>query len=541
MRYLLWALLLFSTLHAQEPDAPVLTIKGLVLIDQEDHLLDADCLELIEGLNVQDVSIPGNPHELSERLAPLYLNLPLSEIKLNEIKQTIYSYYEEQGHPFVLVVIPPQEITSGVIQVAVIKAKLGLLKIEGNRWFCDRLIQRYIRVKEDQEIDLSDLERDLQFINRNPFRKVQMIFSPGEKAGDTDLILSMKDQFPLRVYAGADNTGIRTTGRERFFGGFNWGKAFGLDHLLSFQFTSSYEPSQFKAYTGQYIALLPWKHIFNVYGGYSPVKIPNLFGFHTKGRSTQASARYTIPVQFTLTTLDEFTVGFDFKSTNNTLEFSDLFINASQTVNLSQFLLGYKKMIEGRSYRLYFDGQVYWSPGKLFSHQSNADFNALRPGAKNRWVYGRALAHYTQELPKKFSLQLCLQGQLSSQNLLPSEEFGIGGYDTVRGYDERQLNSETAGLASLQLDTPSFPLFFRRGAHRDAFYFLGFIDYGFGKNHNALPGEPLCDYLLGAGPGFRYFLDPWITVRFDLGFKLHEQSLFTGGSPMVHFSAILNY
>lgn len=135
----------------------------------------------------------------------------------------------------------------------------------------------------------------------------------------------------------------------------------------------------------------------------------------------------------------------------------------------------------------------------------NADYNALRPGAKNHWVIGRASFKYLQSLPARFGILLHGRGQISSQNLLPSEQVGLGGFDTVRGYTERQLNYDSALLATVELQSPSFRVLgLKRAKFKDNAYFIGFVDCGYGGNHNLIPGEPNSDYLLGVGPGLRY-------------------------------------
>ena len=47
-----------------------------------------------------------------------------------------------------------------------------------------------------------------------------------------------------------------------------------------------------------------------------------------------------------------------------------------------------------------------------------------------------------------------LRGQASSKNLLPSEEFDMGGVHTVRGYDNRWVTKDNAFCANLELICP---------------------------------------------------------------------------------------
>ena len=71
-------------------------------------------------------------------------------------------------------------------------------------------------------------------------------------AGD----LETRDRFPLRLYAGYDNSGNVATGRDRWNLGFNSGNALWLDGVLSYRFTSSddfwhhRQPLRQRAHTG---------------------------------------------------------------------------------------------------------------------------------------------------------------------------------------------------------------------------------------------------------------------------------------------------
>jgi hemolysin activation/secretion protein len=213
-------------------------------------------------------------------------------------------------------------------------------------------------------------------------------------------------------------------------------------------------------------------------------------------------------------------------------------------VNLTQFMLGYKRNQEWKNFRIDFDAELFYAPGPMVGNESNADYNELRPNAKNQYIYAKAALRYFQNLPMSFTMTAWIRGQLSSQNLLPSEQFGIGGYDTVRGYDERQLSMDTAFVGNLEFRTPAISMItmLRNCPAKDALQFLGFIDYGYGKNHNLFEGEPLSAYLLSIGPGVRYTFDPYLAIRADYGVKLHHLAYaddFEAGE--LHFSVTASY
>lgn len=534
-----------DSLHLSESGETTRTIEGLILVSNKDHLLDPECVEDVRGLYIVDVDIPGRYKDLQRILDPIYFDQPFTTQKIREIKGAIHRYYEENKEPFVLVYVPQQEICYDVLQIVIMRSKLGKIKVEGNRSFTARDISRYVHSVPGEDLNVVSLQTDLNFINRNPFRRVNAIYGPGKELGTTDIILDTEDRRTYRLYASADNTGVPTTGRQRIMAGLSLGKVIGLDQVFSYQYTSSYDFKNFQAHTAQWTINLPWLHALNFYGGYSMLEPDLPFpSFTNKGRSTQASGRYIVPLRSARLTTHEIGFGFDYKNTNNNLFFTDFYSNFAQLVNLSQFMLQYKRNHEWSDWRIDYEAQIYYSPGALFENQSDADYEALRAGAKNKYVYGKAAFRYFQRLPKHFTVDIWLRGQLASGNLLPSEQFGIGGFDTVRGYDERQLSMDTAFVGNLEVRSPAFSLIsmIRRFPMRDALQFLAFVDYGYGRNHNLFEGEPLDAYLLGIGPGLRYTLDPYIAVRLDYGFRLHHLAAFPRfETGEIHFSVTASY
>jgi hemolysin activation/secretion protein len=371
-----------------------------------------------------------------------------------------------------------------------------------------------------------------------------MIYSPGKEFGEANLNFVVEDKRPYRFYLGADNTGIETMGRQRLMAGVTCGNFLGLDQLLTYQYTTAYHLNRFQAHTIQYVVPVPWRHLFNFFGGYSFVK-PEL-GFpieSRKGHSGQISFRYVVPLGGPSRSVQEISCGFDYKNTNTTATFSELIANFGSSVNLSQFVLEYQWHREWSWSRLDVNLNGFYSPGSWLANETNEDYQSLREKAKNEWIYGKGSIRYLQRLGKDFNAILWLQGQYTSASLLPSEQFGIGGYATVRGYDERQLNMDDAFLASLEIRSPLIPLIsmIRSKKIKDSLQFLAFVDYGWGRNRTLYEGEPNVAYLLGVGPGLRYTLDPSIAVRLDWGIKLEKKALYTGGNSEVHFSATISY
>lgn len=519
--------------------------KGIILIGNIDALVSDQELEKFEGYHVIDLNIPGKKQVLQKRLESLYLDQEVTWDTLNQMKDTIIKYYQDHNRPIVALEIPEQNVSNGVIQFLVLEGIVGEVKIEGNRYFSSKSLRKKIQIQSGSTIDQQKLLRDIYFLNGNPFRQANVIYAPGIEQGTTDIIIHIDDRRPYRFYGGLENTGVDTTGRNHWFTGFNWGNVSGLGDILSYQFTSSYNPHSFYAHTMQYLCPLPWYHIVNIYGGYSSVHahLPPP-AKHNSGFSGQASLRYSIPLPIGISLNHNCILGFDWKRTNNNVEFTDETPTFGNNINLAQWIVGYRGNYEKDWYRLDFEGEFYWSPGRWIGDQTNADYESIRPDAKNHWIYFRGILNALIKLPHNFSLFLKGVGQWSNQNLIPSEQYGLGGYDTVRGYEQRELNFDTALNSTIEVRSPALRVATRNYTlrkKRDALQFLLFFDYGWGSNKNAVPGNSKTGFLAGIGPGLRYTFDPYVTARLDIGRKLHTSPRFGGGDIMCHFAVTCSY
>lgn len=493
------------------------------------------CVGLLSDLNVDGLSLSLQP----------FLDQPVTENSLIAMQRVIADHYRLAYHPFTIVKIPEQDVTDHVLRLEVIESRIGTISVEGNRWVSSSRLLQYVKEKPGDLIDHKKLIQEVSFINRHPFRRVDLVFAPGKDEYTTDVIFATRDRRPWRFYSGVDNTGVDSTGEGRWYAGLNWGNAFGLDHILSYQYTAAFDLHLFQAHTLEYKAPLSWGHIFDLYGGYSEVHPHVHTGIkRNDGWSMQSSLRYTIPLRIYRYLEHAITVGGDFKRSNNTFEFTEDFPVFGNTVNLTQLVLTYNGNYERNSFRIDFDGSCYWSPGSWLADQSDAAYNSLRPGAVNHWFYFKSALAYLQRLPHAFSLFFLAEGQVSTEPLLPSEQFGLGGYNTVRGYEQRELNMDDAVLLSMEARSPGLPIAkWIKSSTKivDALQFLGFVDYGWGVNIDTIPGTKKSDYLFGAGPGVRYTLDPYLTARLDWGIRLHKEVAFGDAWSMLHFSVTASF
>jgi hemolysin activation/secretion protein len=521
-------------------------LKGIVLVPSKEKVLQGAALTEVSGIEILDLHLPGPSDRLKTKLEP-FLGKPLTLNGAYEIRNAIARFYEDYYHPLVIVEVPTQDISHSILQLLVVEAKLGEVKVEGNeKWSKLDDIQSAIEIKPGDEINERILIRDLNFFNRSPYRKVDAIYEPGEEEATSNILLLVQDIKPYQFYLGTDNTGLKSTQSTLAYAGFSHGNCFGLGHTLSYQYTTSNFKAM-QAHTAQYLAPLPNWHLLNLYGGYATVHPKATFpAFQNDGYAIQTSLRYLIPLLPTFSLRHDISAGFDYKRTNTNSIFDphtaiDPF---NQTVNLTQLMVGYNGSYQGENYLLLYFSELYFSPFSWLPQQSNFDYSQLRPGAKHKWIYFRGSFAYYQKLPYSCFLNILARGQVSSTPLLPSEQYGLGGFDTVRGYNERVLNDDDAVLLSAEFHTPTWrivPFFSEKSTLTDGLELIAFIDSAWGHNIVLMPGEPRSGFLAGVGSGLRYYLDTYLTCRLDYGFKLHKSDVLGTSLGYLHFSFVASY
>jgi hemolysin activation/secretion protein len=509
------------TTRPQKDEMIVATLRGLVFVDSPDKILQTSTTR---GIDVRQAQLLHSP-QFVDRVSK-YLGEPLTLSQLNDICQIVVVYCRGIDRPMVDAIVPQQDATNGTVQILVLQGHVGKIRAEGNKYFPSKMLVGEVRAKPGDEISESRLLWDVDWLNRNPFRKSDLILQRGEEFGQTDVVLQTEDHFPLRVYAGYENTGTLSTGEDRWLTGINWGEAFGLDDQLNYQYTMGGNLERFQAHSGSYIAPLPWHDVLTIFGNWSESNVqtdPNIF---QSGQSWQVSARYEIPLPKVSNISQSFLLGGDFKRSNTNADFGGASVFSSY-VNVVQFMAGYNaSAIDSRgSGDLSLEGYV--SPGHIGTQDNQAAYQNARAGADSQYIYGRITADRTTNLPADFSWVARAQAQLASSALLGSEQLGVGGIDSVRGYLEREGNGDDGLLLSNEIHTPPLS-FLKLWGRKDQLYLLGFIDYGVAWTRDAQAGQLSQENFLGIGPGISYRLGPWLSVDYSYGWRL------AGGDPSVH-------
>ncbi len=533
----------------RDPQVLIEELRGLVIrpaLAEERRDLPADASGIVYITELPLL----NTLEFRRR-ARSYLGAPLTTESLDDLLREIIIYYRNHGRPVVDVFVPEQDVTNGHLVVEVLEARVGQVRVVGNRWFRRTIFTGKSRFQRGDRIHSLTLQEDLDWMNRNPFRRVEAVYAPGEEPGETDLVFDVEDRFPFRVYGGFENSGNRITGEERFLAGFNWGHAFAMDHELNYQFTTGRYLDRVHAHSASYVIPLPSRHELTLFGNYIESDVELDSNLELEGESFQLSGRYAIFLMgwerpsLGLNYAHEFTWGADFKRADNSLEFGDFNVYNTAT-EVIQGLGRYSGTLRDPFGQTGIHASLFYSPGNFISRR-NRDrwFEEARAGAESGYYYTRLGLERKTRLPGRFSLRKSGLYQYADGRLLASEQLGVGGHASVRGYEERAAAGDDGYLLSAELRTPEFNFneIARIGwAGRDRWQLLGFLDYGVAEIKDPGAGEHRRRHLLGAGPGMRVRVDDHFFLRFDYGWQIRDDAVDNDSRDhRAHAAVILSY
>lgn len=485
-----------------------------------------------------------------------YIGAPVSLSSLDRMVKDVIVAYREGDRPVVDVLLPEQDITSGVIQLVVIESELARIRVEGVDVDTEGYIRSQMRVRNGEVIRSSEVLRDLSWVNRSPYRKVDMVYAPGFEFGTTDIILKTYETRANWFYTGYEDSGTSFLGEDRIIFGFNFGDVFGPDQTLSYQYTGDLDFEHVKAHSLVYTKSLPWRHNVTILASYVSVRsgtipVPGVpGGIVSEGENMQLSSRYTIPLDGKANRRREMDFGFDWKSNGNALEFFSPAAGAAainlfgSRAEIFQFSLGYNETIQHSRGVTQFNIRGVWSPGDFNSHNTERVFNLNRFASSPDYFYGLASVEHQRRLYDQWSMRFKMQGQVASENLQPSEQLGAGGYDTVRGYEQRELIGDQGFWGTFELYTPELSLarIFDWENETDSLRFLGFFDAASLEQVVPLPGSLVNQQQIGSvGVGMRWNYSDWFKFRADYGYPVFTDNIALDESGRFHIGATATF
>ena len=478
--------------------------------------------------------------EIDGALAPfLGPNKDFSDIQ--RALEALEERYRVRGWGVVQVSLPEQDISKGVVRFRVSEARLGKVVVEGNKHFSDANVRRSVpALVEGGTPNSRATGRSLQVAAENPAKQTTVLLRTAGEEREVDAVIRVTDEKPWRASVSLDNTGTAQTGKERLNLGYLHANLFDRDHVLTAQYiTSPGRWSDVMIYgVGYRVPFYSLGSSLDVVAGYSDVDsgtVGNLFT--VSGAGTIGALRWNQHLQRLTDYEHKMVYGLDYRAYQNQVVAQGVNVVPDITVHpVSAYYSGiYRTTARELSFYVYVAQNV-------FPHGSDATdqaFKATRADAKAAYRLYRYQAAWVQLLPRDWQLRGTLNGQYSNDALVPGEQYGIGGADSVRGFNEREVVNDRGYRVSAELYSPDIGTTLKwEDARLRA---LAFFDAGGVRRNKAQPDELTSEFISSAGAGLRFSWSKALNGRLDYAYVLNGGATQGRGDQRVHFSVALVY
>lgn len=469
---------------------------------------------------------------------------PRSVEELHRAAATVQGLYARAGYGAVVAYLPPQEVSGGVITLQVIEGRLSAVRVEGAgpAFGNDGILASLPALKTGETPRLDRLDAQLRMANDNPAKRTRLVLLPGRQPDHTEAEIGVEAGARQQLSLELDNTGTPATGRARVALGWRDANLSGRDDALDLRLQVAPEhPRRFAAASLNY--RLPLYAAATMLDGYALVsdtrsdRIPTAAGdLRFAGRGNLVGLRATHYLR-RLEALDpRLALSLERRDQRNQCAIGNLPEEACGSaggdlvitpLSLEFSLAGDAQLPIAASATLV-QGLALGGP-----HADRRAFEAVRPGAKPDFTALRVQGRWQQPLGGAgWDLQLRGALQVAAHALVPAMQFGAGGRDSVRGYEEREVAADHGAALSLELAAPRRLPSSKGGV---TWRLLAFVDAATLRNRDALPcsGTRTRCELASAGAGLRWESGV-LSGGLDAARTLHDGGTTSRGRTRAH-------
>lgn len=476
-----------------------------------------------------------SPEELA-KVTEQFTKRPISLTELFQARSQITNLYLQKGYITSGAYIPPQIIKSGVITIQVVEGKLEDIQITGTRRLNPNYVRSRLKIATSAPLNRERLLEALQLLQLNPLiESVNAELSAGSRPGASVLEVKIAEAKSFSTQVVLDNGRSPSVGSFRRRLQVNEANLLGLGDGLSLSYTNTDGSNALD--TSYTLPINPYNGTLSFYFGTSwsdVIERPfNVLDIESSSRYYELTFRQPI-VQ---TPRQEFALGITASRRESEASYIDgdripfPSLGADDEGRTRISALRFFQEWTSRNSR---EVIALRSQFNLGTGAFNATINSVRPDS--RFFAWQGQAQWARLLAPDTLLLLRANTQISSTSLLPLEQFGLGGLDSIRGYRQDLLLTDNGTFASAEVQIPILRL-----PETDSIIKLApFVDFGVAWNNSAPNPDP--NTLASVGLGLRWSQGDRFSARLDWGIPLISaesdgKSLQEDG---VYFSLVYN-
>ena len=464
----------------------------------------------------------------SNALGSLYQDKIGTEISLADvytIANNMTLKYRNDGYLLTQVVVPPQTIEGGIAKVRIVEGfidKVVVQTSDGESAYAVEKIKQYAgQINATKPVNVRALERQLLLISDLPGVTARSVISPSEKTPGAADLLIIVERKQADAALSFDTYGSRYLGPVQFGAAGTINSWFGLNEAITAQMVVAPGFDNFElgfgslryempvglrgtkvAVTGSVTDTTPGFDLkqFDVEGRSEQLSIQATHPF-IRGRSTNLTGRTQLDMRMV-------------QSENNVEDTrqDDLrILRAGLQYQFLDRLLGIGANVV--------DAEFSKGINVLGASQKD-DPNMTRALADPQFFKMNLEAQRLQRITDNVNLLVEARAQIANDALPSSEEFGIGGISSVRGFDPSEVAGDdgVSGRVEAQWKQP----WALGSTFVESYQLYSFLDAGRVWNDDNTTAATARDTLAGAGAGVRFDFVSDVEGGLALGFPLNR-------------------
>ncbi|QNK01271.1 ShlB/FhaC/HecB family hemolysin secretion/activation protein [Dyella telluris] len=383
---------------------------------------------------VRNITITGNTELPTDQLHAAVASGEGRELTLADLDALalrISEVYHQHGYPLATAYVPAQTIKDGVVRIDVAEARYGKVNINNQSYVSTRVLNATTSsLQPGQPVTEFALERSLLSLSDIPGANVNSTMRPGQDVGTSDLQVDVTPQPRFTGELGLDNFAAQYTGEVRGTGSLSINSPLGQGDLLDFDVTTS--GAGMKYGRGEY------RYRLNGYGTTFGIAYSGLdYRLGGDARHLDAHGTATVGSAFLWQPIIRNTKGnlyatveYDHRRLDDRVDVIGL--NNDRHINRWSATLAVDQIdVTGVT-----NARVTASYGRLATDNfQTAFFDYFGPQTSGSYTKFEFSISRLQQLDPANALYLGFTAQTANKNLDSSEQFFLGGPDSVRGYD----------------------------------------------------------------------------------------------------------
>lgn len=430
-----------------QPSRPQTTIPQMP--DKQPAADDSGPTVLVKGFRITGATLIPEADLQAQIQGAIGLELTLGQLQAIALQLT--GYYVQQGY-LARVLLPPQEISDGIVDIQVVEGKRGSINIDNQSERIDSARAKGFidhRLAQGDAMSIVRLGEALNVLNDQPGVEATAGIKPGTGEGDIDLLITTQDK-PLTNYnAGLNNTGSRSTGAAQAQGSVVFNNPFGLFDAASLLVNTS-QGSRYVR--GEYVVAVGETGL-RMGGNASYLRYDVSQEALSALNSHGNAATVGLTVYYPLTRLQDSTLALNGSVDHKTLRD---FTSAGETGDrkVSTMSLG----VSGTTIDALMGGgqNGFGLTLTVGSADLSGNADALATDLATRKTDGRFAKmgfqlSRQQLLTNDWLLKASLSGQISANNLDSTQRMSLGGSGGVRAYPGGEATGDDGFLGSVEL------------------------------------------------------------------------------------------